>query len=76
MLFCKLLFQGVIRKRNVGLYSPNGVFGVCSVFLEPRFTKRMQQAGFKVEEIRARAHGKRGSKHMIWLGEHRQSYFL
>jgi len=73
--------EGLTRKENSALYSPNGlkvskaalrlngVFAVWSAFPEPRFTKRMQQAGFKTEEIPCRAHGKRGSKHMIWLGE-------
>ncbi|MDQ6954689.1 MAG: hypothetical protein Q9M20_04525 [Mariprofundaceae bacterium] len=72
--------EGLTRKENDALYSPSGlkaalaglrphgVFGVWSSFPDPRFSKRMQRAGFKVEEIRVRAHGKRGSKHMIWLG--------
>lgn len=73
--------EGLTRKENDALYSlaglkaglaglkGEGVLGVWSTFPDPRFSKRMQQAGFKVEEIRARAHGKRGSKHMIWLGK-------
>ncbi len=75
--------EGLTRKENDALYSlaglkaglaglrDGGIYGVWSTFPDARFTKRMQQAGFKVEEIRARAHGKRGSKHMIWLGESR-----
>ncbi len=75
--------EGLTRKENDALYSSaglkaalaalrdGGVYGVWSTFPDARFTKRMQQAGFKVEEVRARAHGKRGSKHMIWLGEGR-----
>jgi len=75
--------EGLTRKENSALYSLNGlkaskaalrlngVLGVWSAFPEPKFTKRMQQAGFKTEEIPCRAHGKRGSKHMIWLGERR-----
>ena len=75
--------EGLTRKENDALYSlaglklglaglrDGGVYGVWSTFPDARFSKRMQQAGFKVEEIRARAHGKRGSKHMIWLGERR-----
>ena len=75
--------EGLTRKENDALYSlaglkaglaglrDGGIYGVWSTFPDARFTKRMQQAGFKVEEIRARAHGKRGSKHMIWLGERR-----
>ena len=75
--------EGLTRKENDALYSlaglkaglaglrDGGIYGVWSTFPDARFTKRMQQAGFKVEEVRARAHGKRGSKHMIWLGERR-----
>lgn len=75
--------EGLTRKENDALYSPSGlkaslaglreggVFGVWSTFPDPRFTKRMQQAGFKVEEVPVRAHGKRGSKHMLWLGKRR-----
>jgi len=75
--------EGLTRKENDALYSlaglkaglaglrDGGVYGVWSTFPDAHFTKRMQQAGFKVEEVRARAHGKRGSKHMIWLGERR-----
>lgn len=75
--------EGLTRKENDALYSlaglksglaglkEKGVFGVWSTFPDPRFSKRMQQAGFKVEEVRVRAHGKRGSKHMLWLGERR-----
>lgn len=75
--------EGLTRKENDALYSlaglkaglaglkEQGVLGVWSTFPDPRFSKRMQQAGFKVEEVRVRAHGKRGSKHMLWLGERR-----
>jgi len=75
--------EGLTRKENDALYSlaglkaglaglkEQGVFGVWSTFPDPRFSKRMQQAGFKVEEVRVRAHGKRGSKHMLWLGKRR-----
>jgi len=73
--------EGLTREENGALYSPNGlkaamaalkpkgILGVWSAFPEPRFTKRMKQAGFKTEEIPCRAFGKKGSKHMIWLGE-------
>jgi len=72
--------EGLTRQENGALYSPNGlknamdalkakgVFAVWSAFPEPKFTKRMNQAGFKTQEVPCRAHGKKGSKHMIWLG--------
>jgi len=72
--------DGLTRQENDALYSAKGlkaaknalhlqgVFGVWSAFPEPRFTKKMKQAGFQTEEIACRAHAKRGSKHIIWLG--------
>ena len=72
--------EGLTRQENGALYSPNGlkaakkalkpkgIFAVWSAFPEPRFTKRMKQAGFQTSEVPCRAHGKKGSKHMIWLG--------
>lgn len=75
--------EGLTRKENDSLYSPaglkaalaalrpRGIFSVWSISPEPRFSKRLQQAGFSVEEIRARARGNRGGRHMIWLGSKR-----
>ncbi len=72
--------EGLTREENGALYNikgleaalnalkPQGVFGVWSAFPEPRFTKRMRKSGFKTQEVPCRAFGKKGSKHMIWLG--------
>ncbi|MDX8387568.1 MAG: hypothetical protein R8M46_03410 [Ghiorsea sp.] len=74
--------EGLTRKENDAIYSPaglkaglnalrpKGVFAVWSMGPNPKFTKRMQKAGFKVEEIRvgARAGKKSGGKHTIWFG--------
>jgi spermidine synthase len=72
--------EGLTRKENNTLYSPaglnatavalkpGGIFGVWSISPDQAFTKKLQRAGFAVEEIRVRAHGNRGAKHMIWLG--------
>jgi spermidine synthase len=72
--------EGLTRKENDALYSasgltaalqalrPSGVFGVWSISPEPRFSKRLKQTCFHVEEHRARARGKHGGgRHMIWL---------
>ena len=49
---------------------PSGVVGVWSANDDPRFTKRMQQAGFTVDVHRVRARGKRGGRrHTIWIGQ-------
>lgn len=72
--------EGLTRKENNSLYSPaglnaasaalkpGGIFGVWSISPEQAFTKRLQRAGFTVEEKRVRARGDRGARHMIWLG--------
>jgi spermidine synthase len=47
---------------------PGGVLAVWSAGPDAGFTRRLRQAGFVVEEVRARALGKRGgAKHVIWL---------
>lgn len=76
--------EGLTRKENDSLYSPvglsaalaalrpKGIFGVWSISPDRAFSKRLQQTGFSVEEIRARARGKHGGgRHMIWLGTRR-----
>ena len=73
--------EGLTRKENDGLYTSaglraalaalrmGGVFGVWSISPDRRFSKRLKSVGFNVEEFRTRAHGRRGGRHMIWLGE-------
>jgi spermidine synthase len=47
-----------------------GVLAVWSAGPDGAFTRRLKQAGFTVEEVRARALGKRGgAKHVIWLAK-------
>jgi spermidine synthase len=73
--------EGLSRPGNDRLYGaaglaaakaalkPKGVLAVWSAHPDEAFTRRMKQAGFAVEEVKARAHGKRGgSRHLIWLG--------
>lgn len=73
--------EGLTRKENDTLYSPaglsaaisalqpGGILGVWSISPDQKFSKQLTRAGFKVDEIRARARGKHGGgKHMIWLG--------
>lgn len=73
--------EGLSRPGNDRLYGarglasaraalkPGGVLAVWSAHPDDAFTRRLKQAGFAVEEVRARAHGKRGgSRHLIWLG--------
>lgn len=72
--------EGLSREANDALYSasglaaahaalrPGGVFAVWSSGPDPRFTQRLNRAGFDVDEIRTRANGKRGgARHVIWM---------
>jgi spermidine synthase len=46
---------------------PGGVLSVWSAGPDVRFSKRLRQTGFSVEEILVHAHGKKGGKCLIWL---------
>ena len=48
---------------------PRGILSVWSAGPDVRFVKRLRQTGFKVEEIKVHAHGKKGGKCLIWLAE-------
>lgn len=72
--------DGLTIPANDGLYSeaglhaarealrPGGVLAVWSQGPDRRFTQRLRQSGFKVEEKTVRAHkGHSGARHVIWL---------
>ncbi len=72
--------EGLTRDANDALYDraglaaarnalrPGGVLAVWSSGPDRSFTERLRKAGFDVEEIKARANGKRGgSRHVIWI---------
>ena len=72
--------DGLTREANDSLYDinglaaalwalrPGGILAVWSSGTDARFTKRLRQSGFKVEEVPVRANGKRGgARHVIWL---------
>ena len=74
--------EGLTRKENDGLYSPaglraalaalrpGGIYGVWSISPDQKFRRRLQQTGFKVEELRVSARGRHGGgRHVIWLGK-------
>jgi spermidine synthase len=72
--------EGLTRKANDRLYDqgglaearralrPGGVLAVWSSALHPGFTPRLRRAGYEVEEVRVRANGARGARHIIWIG--------
>lgn len=50
---------------------PGGVLGVWSSEPDSAFTRRLEQAGFGVEEVAARARGGRGARHWLWFATKR-----
>jgi spermidine synthase len=70
---------GLTRATNDGLYDvtglsaahtalrPGGVLAVWSSGPDADFTRRLNQTGFGVEGVRARANGARGARHVIWI---------
>ena len=72
--------EGLTHPENSWLYGPaglraarcalkpQGVLAVWSVAPDNLFSKRLQQAGFQVEETRPRARDRnKGAKHCVWL---------
>jgi len=71
--------EGLTRKKNDWLYStdglqaayvalrPKGILAVWSAGPAQDFLQRLRKVGFCVEEVRVRAHGKKGARHIIWL---------
>jgi len=72
--------DGLVRAGNGRIYSfaglraaraalnPGGVLAVWSAGRDPAFTRRLEKAGFEVDEVevRARPNGK-GPRHLIWF---------
>jgi spermidine synthase len=72
--------SGLVRAANDGLYSrkglatakaalrPGGILAIWSAAADAAFSRRLSDAGFKVEEVtvRARSNGK-GPRHTIWF---------
>jgi len=71
--------EGLTHKKNDWLYSmnglvaayealrPQGVLAVWSAGPSKEFSQRLRKVGFKVDEQRVHAHGKKGTKHVIWF---------
>lgn len=71
---------GLSRKGNDSLYDktglaaarralrPGGVLEVWSSTRDSAFTKRLERAGYAVEEVGVRAHKGRGARHVVWVG--------
>lgn len=73
--------EGLTRKDNDWLYSidglstayealrPQGVLAVWSAAPAQDFMQRLRKIGFEVEQVRVRARGKKGSRHIIWFAK-------
>jgi spermidine synthase len=71
--------EGLTHKKNDWLYSedgltaaytalrPQGVLAVWSAGPADDFLQRLRKVGFDVDEVRVRAHGKKGPRHIIWF---------
>lgn len=71
--------EALTRKQNNWLYSvdglnaaysalrPQGVLAVWSAGPADEFKRRLKRVGFTVEQVRVRAHGKKGTWHVIWF---------
>jgi len=73
--------EGLTRKKNDWLYGvngliaayealrPEGVLAVWSAGPAQDFTQRLRKVGFEVDEVRVRAHGSKGARHVIWFAK-------
>ena len=73
--------EGLTHAANNRLYSldglidayhalrPQGTLAVWSASPAPSFIGRLNKVGFTVDERRVRAHGGKGSRHVIWLAK-------
>lgn len=72
--------EGLTREANDSLYSlaglrsarealrPEGVLAVWSSGPDRGFTERLARAGFRADELKVRANGRRGgARHVIWI---------
>lgn len=72
--------EGLTQDDNDWLYGPRGLaavrqalrpggrVGFWSAHPDRAFPKRLANCGFKVEERRVYAHGKKGTRHTLWFG--------
>ncbi|CAN5772520.1 hypothetical protein BH11PSE6_BH11PSE6_01550 [soil metagenome] len=71
--------DGLTRRGNDRLYQaagldtarsalrPGGVLAIWSAAPDAKFVRRLETAGFAVDEVIAKARGGRGARHVIWL---------
>ena len=54
-------------RRTMAALTPGGVFAVWSAGDEHAFRRRLENVGFDVKVKHPRAHGERGTRHVVWL---------
>jgi len=71
--------EGLTRRENDWLYGidglnaayaalrPQGLLAVWSAGPDQDFFQRLRKVGFEVDEVRVRAHGSKGARHIIWF---------
>lgn len=71
--------EGLTRRENDRLYSvtglraamralrPGGVLAVWASTQHPAFAPRLRAIGYEVDEVRVRARGDKGARHLIWI---------
>lgn len=71
--------DGLTREANDSLYSTpglravqralraDGVLAVWSAEKSPAFSRRLRSTGYSVDEVKVRARGSRGARHVIWV---------
>ena len=71
--------EGLTRRENDWLYSlnglneaymalrPQGILAVWSAGPDNGFMQRLRKVGFEVNEVRVRARGSKGARHVIWF---------
>jgi spermidine synthase len=71
--------EGLTRSENDWLYGedglnaayatlrPQGVLAVWSAGPDQAFLQRLRKVGFEADEVRVRAHGPKGARHIIWF---------
>jgi len=71
--------EGLTRVENDWLYGMDGlnaayaalrmqgVLAVWSAGPDQAFLQRLRKVGFAVDEVRVRAHGPKGARHIIWF---------
>ena len=65
------LYTAAGLQRAHAALEPVGVLAVWSAFPSSEFTRRLERAGFDTKVTQARAYGKRGARHVIWLARRR-----